>query len=174
MMSNDFLSVSCLLSPNWSKIETIICNKLFSGTKNAFDYHLKSKIWPNQRLKLKKRPTTFGNPQKKIEKMRVKTGKLEMPKKVSEQIITPSRDKISSRPSTDLALVATHCKHNYQITDYQKVHAYYCELHHCISLDHNFMGCWCLLSRVLEAETEVMGGIASSKMITFLLRAAFC
>ena len=50
----------------------------------------------------------------------------------------------------------------------------------CISLDNNFMGCWWLLNMVLEAEAEVMDGIAPSKMTTFglmrkekLLRAAF-
>ena len=61
-----------------------------------------------------------------MEKMRVKTRKLEMLRKATgANHLKLSRGKISSRSlnlclaSTGLALIATHCKHELQKTDYQ-------------------------------------------------------
>ena len=88
----------------------------------------------------KKNPTTFGNPQatKKRKKGELKLENWKCLKKLSEQIIKPSKGKISTKSlnlclhSTGHALnslIATHCKHKQQKTDYPKVHAYHCELH---------------------------------------------
>ena len=59
-------------------------------------------------------------------------------KAIGENHLKPSKGEISTKSlnlclhSTGHALnslIATHCKHKQQKTDYQKVHAYHCELH---------------------------------------------
>ena len=135
-------TVSCLPPPNWSKIKKIICNKLFLGTKNAFEYPLKSMGSLDQIIEIKEieKKTHL----EKMEKVRVKTGKLEMLKKLSEQIIKPSRGKISLRPlnlgQIPLALLSFLPIANMNI---RKPITKKC-MHiivSCMSLDHYFVGC---------------------------------
>ena len=70
MMSNDFcLSPVCFFLTG-KKNKTIICNKLLSGIKMAFEYHLKS-MGSYDTIKSKIEKKTLGKPRatKKKEKM---------------------------------------------------------------------------------------------------------